>query len=188
MTKRRTLLTAGMAQMLVGASLGAVEVPSKTEPPAEVRSALNGALLTGQGRLRYFGFSVYDASLWTAPAFRASRYAHHGLILELAYLRELKGRAIAERSLEEIRRAGPLTPTQAQDWLSAMLTAFPDVSAGDRITGLHTPGVGVRFWFNGQPRADIRDPEFSRLFFGIWLAESTSEPQLRGALLARAAP
>ena len=187
MTNRRTLLTVGMAQLLVGTGLGAVEKPSTTEPPIEVRSALNGALLTGQGRLRYFGFNVYDASLWTAPAFRASRYAQHGLILELAYLRELKGRAIAERSLAEMRRAGTVTLTQAQDWLSAMLTAFPDVSAGERITGLHTPGVGTRFWFNGQPRADIRDPEF-RLFFGIWLAESTSEPQLRSALLARAAP
>jgi hypothetical protein len=58
---------------------------------------------------------------------------------------------------------------------------------GDRITGLHQPGLGARFWFNGQLRGAVADPEFSRLFFGIWLAETTSEPTLRSALLAGAA-
>jgi hypothetical protein len=46
--------------------------------------------------------------------------------------------------------------------------------------------VGARFWFNGQLRATVPDAEFSRLFFGIWLAETTSEPHLRSALLAGA--
>jgi hypothetical protein len=87
-----------------------------------------------------------------------------------------------------MRRSADITPAQAQRWLADMQAAFPDVNAGDRLTGLHSPGVGARFWLNGQPRADLRDAEFSRLFFGIWLAESTSEPELRSELLARAAP
>lgn len=186
MTNRRNLLTLGMAQLLVVTDLGAVESPHAADLPMEVRNALNEARWAGQGRMRYFGFNVYDASLWVVPAFRASRFAQHGLILQLAYLRGLKGRAIAERSLDEMRRTGPLTPAQAHDWLRAMLAAFPDVSTGDRLTGLHTPGVGARFWFNGEPLADVADPEFSRRFFGIWLAESTSQPQLRSALLAQA--
>jgi len=33
-----------------------------------------------------------------------------------------------------------------------MHEAFPDVKAGDRITGMHQPGVGARFWFNGVAR------------------------------------
>jgi F0F1-type ATP synthase membrane subunit c/vacuolar-type H+-ATPase subunit K len=199
MTPRRTLLTACAVNLLAGVGLGAAtsaglvgiaqaQDQTATEPPPEVRTALTGALWAGSARLRFFGLDVYDAHLWVAPDFRASRYAQHGLMLELAYLRRLSGQSIAERSLQEMRRASPLTQTQAQDWLAAMQAAFPDVKAGDRLTGLHSPGVGARFWFNGQPRAVIRDPEFSRLFFGIWLAESTSEPQLRSALLARATP
>ena len=35
---------------------------------------------------------------------------------------------------------------------------------------------------------DIRDVEFARLFFGIWLLPDTSEPRLRQALLAQATP
>ena len=186
MSSRRTLLTACAVNLLAG--VGQAQEQTATVPPPEVRTALTGALWAGSARLRFFGLDVYDARLWVAPDFRASSYAQHGLMLELIYLRRLSGQSIAERSLQEMRRTSPLTQTQAQDWLAAMQAAFPDVKAGDRLTGLHSPDVGARFWFNGQPRADIRDLAFSRLFFGIWLAESTSEPQMRSALLARAAP
>jgi hypothetical protein len=57
------------------------------------------------------------------------------------------------------------------------------VAAGDRLTGIHLPGQGARFLANGRPTADVNDPEFARLFFGIWLSDKTPEPQLRLALL-----
>jgi hypothetical protein len=141
----------------------------------------------GTARMRYFTFNVYDASLWVAPGFSAARYAQSTFGLQLSYLRSLDGKAIAQRSIAEMRRGSSLTPAQEERWLAAMQTAFPDVKTGDRITGLHQPGVGARFWFNGVARALVPDTEFSRLFFGIWLAESTSEPGLRTALLAKAA-
>jgi hypothetical protein len=82
-----------------------------------------------------------------------------------------------------MRRSGPINAAAAQAWLEAMKQVFPDVQSGDRITGLHSPGVGARFWLNGQPRPAVRDAEFSRLFFGIWLSDKTSEPRLRADLL-----
>jgi hypothetical protein len=134
--------------------------------------------------MRFFGLNIYDARLWVGADFRADQCAQHPLALELGYLRNLSGKDIAERSLKEMRRAGNITPEQAQAWLSAMQQAFPDVKAGDRITGVHDPKKGATFWFNGQLRATIADPDFSRLFFGIWLATTTSEPSLREQLLA----
>ncbi len=196
MSQRRAVLTACASQLLVGSGLLATTTltraqardPALVDPPAEVRGALRGARWAGSARLRFLGFDVYDARLWVLDDFRASRFAQHALMLELAYLRGLKGRSIAERSLEEMRRSAVITQAQAQRWLAAMMEAFPDVNAGDRLTGRHSPGEGARFWLNGQPRAVVADPEFSRRFFGIWLAPSTSEPQMRSALLARAAP
>ena len=102
--------------------------------------------------MRYFTFNVYDATLWVAPGFSASRYAQSTFALQLRYLRSLDGHAIAQRSLVEMRRGASLTAPQEHRWLAAMQQAFPDVKAGDRITGLHQPGVGARFWFNGAPR------------------------------------
>ncbi len=178
----------GMALMPHHASAQMSQATAATRLPAEVESELPNGQWSGSARLRFFGFDVYDSRLWVAPGFRASAFAQSPLALELTYLRSLSGKAIAERSLKEMQRSGRFTPDQEQRWLAAMVEAFPDVSNGDRLTGMHVPGVGARFWLNGQPRATIRDPEFSRYFFGIWLSEATSEPQLRASLLARAAP
>jgi len=161
---------------------------AQTSAPAEVHTGLPEGQWSGSARLRFLGLSVYDASLWVAPGFRASAYAQHAFALELRYLRKLKGSAIAERSLTEMRRVGSLTAEQATRWLARMQDAFPDVNDGDRIVGLHLPGAGTQFWVNGQLRATVTEPEFGRFFFGIWLSESTSEPAMRSALLARATP
>ena len=127
--------------------------------------------------------SVYDARLWRGAAPVAADWTSAPLALELQYLRGLVGKQIAERSLKEMRRQRDLTDDEASRWLSAMLQVFPDVKAGDRITGFLVPGMGARFAINGQMKGDVRDPEFAKLFFGIWLSEKTSEPALRRALL-----
>ena len=178
--------------MWLGAALGAVAaVPpawAQSSIPAEITAALPQAQSLGQSRMRFFGLGIYDARLWAAPGFRASRYGEHAFALELNYLRALEGKLIAARSLQEMRRASQPAAATAQRWLQAMEAAFPNVNAGDRITGVHAPGVGARFWRNGQLHASIADPEFSNAFFGIWLSDTTSEPGLRSALLAGATP
>ena len=189
MAQRRILLKAGPASLLLvspwALPLAALaQAPAASPLPAEAGVVLPGAQAAGTARMRFLGFGIYDATLWVTPGFRAGSYAQHAHALDLAYLRALDGPAIAERSLTEMQRLGPIAPKQAQSWLAAMTAAFPDVKAGDRLTGLHTPGVGARFWFNGQPRRAVPDPEFSRRFFGIWLADATSEPTLRSQLLA----
>jgi len=144
---------------------------------------LPGSRLQGEATLRYFGLRVYHARLWTLPDFRASQPADQPLVLELEYLRNLKGNAIADRSLQEMQRAGSIPEAQAQRWLAEMQRLFPDVQSGDRVSGLLLPGQGARFWLNQKLLGQIDDPQFARLFFGIWLAPATSEPDLRTALL-----
>jgi hypothetical protein len=46
----------------------------------------------------------------------------------------------------------------------------------------------VRFLLNGKPFGEVRDAEFSSLFFGIWLSPGTSEPAMRQSLLAQVQP
>jgi hypothetical protein len=148
-------------------------------------ASLPGAQALGAATLRFWGLEIYRARLWAQSGFQADRYAQTPLALELHYLRGLSGKRIAERSLQEMRRQAKPTAAQEQAWLDSLLLAIPDVQAGDRITGLHTPGVGTRFWWNGQERPAVRDAEFSRLFFAIWLSEASSEPQLRASLLGQ---
>ena len=177
--------SSGMAAITL--ALAATMAPAQTVPP-EVASALIQPQFSGATRMKFLGMGIYDAKLWTGAGFKPARYAEFPLALELSYLRSLSGSAIAKRSLDEMRRGGSIDAASEKRWLAAMQEAFPDVKAGDRITGVHTPGEGARFWYNGQLRATLRDPEFSRLFFGIWLSPATSEPRLRTELLLRAGP
>lgn len=156
--------------------------------PAELRLALPTAALAGQAKLSFWGFDVYQASLWVAPGFSASAYADHRFALELAYLRDFSGADIAKRSLAEMGRQAPTSADQTTRWDAQMRALFPDVKAGDRLTGIHLPGVGARFVFNGRVAGEINDAEFARRFFAIWLSPQTSEPKLRLALLQQVSP
>lgn len=147
---------------------------------------LAGARLQGEATMRFFGMRVYNARLWAAPDFRADQPVGQALVLELEYLLSLKGQAIAERSLQEMRRAGGFSEAQAQRWLEQMRALFPDVRPGDRLSGLLEPGVAASFWLNGKALGRVEDGDFARLFFGIWLAPTTSEPAMRLALLGQA--
>ena len=155
--------------------------------PAELAHELVGAQAMGTARLRFLGQDIYEARLWTGNDFKPEAYAQSMFALELTYFRALSGRLIAERSLKEMQRQGKQDSAREQAWLEAMEQAFPDVQAGYRITGLHLPGVGARFWCNGQSRPAVRDADFSRAFFGIWLSEATSEPAMRKTLLGHKA-
>jgi hypothetical protein len=156
--------------------------------PPEVAADLPGARLQGSGRLTFFGLRVYDIRLWLGEAPGGRDPALLPLALELEYARKLSGRQIAERSLAEMKGIGEFDAAQGERWLTAMLELFPDVSAGDRITGVQRPGDTARFHVNGRYRGEVRDPAFTRLFFGIWLSPRTSEPNLRDALLGDARP
>lgn len=164
----------------------ALAAPALLARPAAASPELAGLALRGQGRLRFFGLHVYDIRLWSAAPVSAERWAEQPLTLEIEYARNLDGPEIAKRSLKEMRRQAEIPDTQAQAWLAEMQAAFPDVKAGDRISGTLQPGRAAEFHLNGQPRRRIADARFARLFFGIWLSPQTSEPGLRAQLLGGA--
>lgn len=171
----------GVAAQAAGAVAAAVPAPSAPSIPA-------GWRLAGSGTFRWWGLAVYDAALWVAPGFAADAPERSAFVLELHYRRALAGADIAQRSLQEMRRLDPLTAEQAQRWLAAMQTAFPDVRAGDRLAGWYRPGQGATFYANGRLTAEVADAEFARRFFAIWLSARSAAPELRAALLGLASP
>jgi hypothetical protein len=179
---RRHVLLMGAAALL---SSGGAWAQAGSVPP-EVAAEVPGARLLGKGQLRFLGLRVYDARLFVPAAAPGDDWAAAPLALELQYARSLDGAKIAERSLTEMRRQADIDNAKSARWVTAMKQVFPDVKEGDRITGFNVPGMGARFFVNGQLKGDIRDPEFARLFFGIWLSPKTSEPALRDALLGKA--
>jgi hypothetical protein len=181
MTSRRTLLRATGLALLCGAVMSPLR--AQTSPPAEVRADLGEAKLQGSGRMRFLGLAIYDIRLWTATPVAPADVARQPLALEIEYARSLVGALIAERSLVEMKRGAKLDEATADRWLAAMKRLFPDVKAGDRITGVQQPGAATRFFFNGRALGEVRDAAFTALFFGIWLGRDSSEPALRAQLL-----
>ena len=173
--QRRQYLVAAMAVPWAAAA---------ADTPPDLREWLPSATLSGSSRFTNWGFGVYDASLWVQPGFAAESYDQHGFALSLHYLRDFSGASIASHSIDEMRRQSSAPAQPWSRWQQSMREAFPDVTKGDRITGIHRPGEGADFLFNGNRSTAVRDPEFARLFFGIWLSDRTSEPGLRKALLA----
>ena len=178
------VVVAGSAAAAAHAAADA-ELDGSAKPPPELVADLPGARWRGTGVMRFFGLHIYDLRLWS-PAPLVGDGASQPLALELVYARKLAGEKIASRSLDEMRRIGPFGEVQGASWLSAMTQLFPDVQAGDRLTGVQSPDQAARFFFNGQRRGEVLDADFARLFFGIWLSPRTSEPKLRAQLLGAA--
>ncbi|MCM5570959.1 chalcone isomerase family protein [Burkholderiaceae bacterium FT117] len=179
---------AGLPAAVVGRAPAVADAAAAAGLPESARAALGAPSLAGAGTLRWFGFRVYDAQLWTGgegldPRDPTSR----PFALELRYARTLSGDAIADRSAEEIARLGRGDAEARQAWHAAMRRLFPDVSEGDRILGLHRPGGAARFYLNGRLLGEVEDPRFGPAFFAIWLDPATVAPALREALLGPAA-
>ena len=195
---RNALRKAGLcAAWLLATGLTQGQTPAVSPVPVTTGHTGNGTLvelrellpqhrLSGKSRLTVWGFEVYDATLWVAPGFKADKLTTQPFALELAYLRDFTNTDIAKRSIAEMRRSATISDAQAEAWTAAILRVIPNVKKGDRILGVYRPGIGATFLVNGKPVGEILDLELARLFFGIWLSPTTSEPKLRSALLAGA--
>lgn len=157
----------------------ALSGPLLALPEATRQSAPDWRAL-GQGEMRWFGLRLYAAELWVRGA-AWSREAPFAL--KLSYARDIPGARIVDASVEELRRLGYKDEALLARWREHMSRAFPDVRAGDSITGVFIPGRGVQFWLGESLRAEVPDADFARAFFDIWLDPRTREPALRERLL-----
>lgn len=169
-----------------GSAAGAASAgPAGTDPPPAALANLPGPVrLIGEGRLRWFGFAVYDARLFASGAsLDPARYGRSPFALELRYARKLAGEEIAQASHREIARMGFGSENQRNGWLQAMRRLFPDVQSGDRITGVNLPEGRVLFYRNDTRLGSVDERAFGEAFFAIWLDARTVAPELRRSLL-----
>ena len=180
----RTVALLAAAVLYLAQAAGTPARADTLSAPPAIAARLPDARLAGEGDLRWFGLKVYSARLWVGRAgMVVERLASAPFALDLQYATSLKGAAIAERSLQEIERMGFGDPQRRGRWHDAMRRLFPDVARGDRLTGVHEPGRGARFYHNDRPLGEVEDPEFASAFFAIWLDERTVAPSLRESLL-----
>ena len=150
------------------------------ETPATLKEFMPTPEKVGEARLTYYFWDVYDAALY-APEGRWQGQPPYAL--KLTYLRDIKGKKIAQRSIKEMKEQGVNNTPKLDQWRSQMQDIFPDVKEDDVLVGIATKEGTTRFVFNGNAIGSIDDSDFTRHFFNIWLSEKTSEPELRQKLL-----
>jgi hypothetical protein len=141
---------------------------------------LAGFEAVGSGTLRYVGLRIYDATLWSPGG---AWSPGQPFALELRYARGFDGAVIARRSIEEMRAQRLHPDATLARWETQMRALFPDVEAGDRLTGVRIPGAGAEFYKGTRKLGQIDDEAFADAFFGIWLHPATRVPDLRARLL-----
>jgi hypothetical protein len=168
----------------VALSSGVSIATANTGTPAFITSHLSNPVMSGEGLYRWFGFRIYQARLWgSGAAVDAASPLARPLALQLTYARRFGGDDIAERSASEMRDMNAADDQSIAQWESLMRNLFPDINAGDHLTGITDANDFTHFFFNGKALRTVRDPAFTRAFFSIWLNEKTSAPGLRADLL-----
>ena len=192
MTTRRAALTVGLHGALASTGIwwaSRVQAEPNRDPlQPQWPAVLRTPRLVGQQRFTYWGFEVYDASLWTNAPFAAEDWAKQVLVLDLRYLRDFKGADIAQRSIDEMHGQRPLSTAQFNSWSATLHALIPNVHSGERITGIYTPDKGMQLLHQDRVLGELHDNEFAKRFLGIWLAPETSQRKLRQQLLAGSQP
>ncbi|MTH98123.1 hypothetical protein E1297_19175 [Roseibium sp. RKSG952] len=160
-----------MAFFTSGSALADLRTASRYVPSAE---------LVGEGRMTFLGFRVFDARLFAPDG---SYSTSRPFALTLTYLRNFKGEAIAEESAKQMRKQGMPTGAKLDGWTRQMRAIFPDVRRGQSITGIRTSQGTTKFYIDSRGIGSIKDPEFTRRFFAIWLGQNTLNPRLRAKLV-----
>ena len=145
-----------------------------------ISSYITNAQKVGEGRFSVLFLDIYDAKLFGPNGEWAT---NKPFALSIQYLRDIKGKDLARRSVEEMRKQGLEDEIILAEWYTIMKNMFPDVKSGSVLTAVFLPSQHTKFFANNQEIGIVEGDDFLNWFSGIWLSEKTSEPELRQQLI-----
>lgn len=148
-----------------------------SQPSAQQQQPLKKV---GEARLKVMLWQIYDARLYTPSG--DYQPGARPLKLEIEYLRDIKSKSLAERTLKEWEAMGREHPRQAV-WAASLQELWPDIQTHDVLSLELDEAQVATFRRNGEFLGRIEDPEFGQQFVDIWLSEDSTQPELRLTLL-----
>lgn len=141
----------------------------------------------GGGLLTWFGFEIYEASLWTTDGeFAGLDRLQQPTALSLWYRRGFSRDKLIEITQNGWTEFQLATPQQQERWSAQLEKIWVDTTKGANMTALVTPGGETRFYSAQRYLGSVGDPSFGPAFLGIWLdarTHGTRLENLRTALL-----
>ena len=137
----------------------------------------------GEGKLSWFGLSIYTASLWSEADVSLDGFYESQAMLSLIYARNIKKDRILSTTRDEWEKLDGEVDEREAAWLTQLTEIFPDIRAGNRLSSLIIPDKETRFYLDDQEIGRITDAEFGPAFLAIWLDPNTSSKAMRSKLL-----
>jgi len=159
---------------------GVVSASNLPDPVVDNRYALR---LVGAGELRWLGFRIYDASLWTSSGRHAGFTAEETVALSLWYRRSFTRDELLKITETAWRKLGHVDPAQRARWLAELRSFWTDVAPGQNVTTVVLPGGPTRFYDQRSRFGQVDDPAFGPAFLSIWLDPRSVVSDLRIRLL-----
>ena len=103
--------------------------------------------------------------------------------IELEYHMKSSSKWISDRSIEEMEKHYDLSQDEKKKYLKQMLTIFPNITQGDKITLTYQPQNGSKFFHNQKIIGKITDQAFTTRFINIWLHPNSTFQETRNLLL-----
>jgi hypothetical protein len=135
--------------------------------------------------MSWLGFPLYRATLWVIgePAGTRRKKCSRPSALQLDYRRDIPRERLVQTSIDEMRRLGASEPSCSAGNPSCG-ASFP-MSGRATASSACTIPAACGLFHRGRPTGEVRDAQFARLFFAIWLDPRSRSPSLRAALLKR---
>ena len=161
----------------------------KTEFPKFYETPQGRIEAKGWGVLKYaFVMKAYAAMLYgpTDVAARDLLYADVPKRLEINYFVSINGPDFAKGANAMLQKQLPEEElSRLKTRVDRLHATYRDVESGDRYALTYLPGSGTILELNGEPLVQIEGTDFSRAYFGIWLAEPPISAKLKQALTDR---
>ena len=126
-------------------------------------------------------WDVYKSRLLTTSGSYPINSSDEQLIYEINYLASISSDDLIKRTREQWDYIG-ISDQDYKKFLPELKRIWPNIDKGDTLSLLFF-NEGSYFYFNQKFIGGIKDPAFGQMFLDIWLAENTSQPNLRAELL-----
>jgi hypothetical protein len=137
----------------------------------------------GAGELRWLGFPIYDASLWTSTGRYSGVGSGETVALSLWYQRSFSRDELLRITETAWKRLGQPDAAQRDRWLAELRRQWTDVAPGHNVTTVVMPDGTARFYDQRGRFAQVDDPAFGPAFLAIWLDPRSVVRDLRRELL-----
>ncbi|MBN1379376.1 MAG: chalcone isomerase family protein [Gammaproteobacteria bacterium] len=137
----------------------------------------------GNATVRWMGFAIYDAALWSANEMFDGHTYSEPVLLSITYRKNISIDQLLSATDKQWRKLDVADQVKRQRWIQDLKAIWPDVSPGDVIACFVMKNGETRFYNRTTLLGSIEDPDFGPGFLAIWLSPDSHFRNARKNLL-----